>query len=265
MTIVSRPSSVPSLLGGSIELPVHACGHEPRDRGLAVDRRARARAVASPSSAPGKMGLPLAAQFASPRLARHRRRRPAGGRRRDQRRPVARRRGARPGGARVASAHAARPPRARRPTAPRRPRASDVVVLIVPVMLDDEQQPDYRYMDAAVDVDRARASTRARWSSSRRRCRSATRAAGSRRASRRSAACGPTSDFFVAFSPERLYSGAALRNLATYPKLVGGIGDGVDRPRGRLLRRASSTPRSWRCRTPRPPSSRSSPTRRTAT
>jgi nucleotide sugar dehydrogenase len=31
-------------------------------------------------------------------------------------------------------------------------------------------------------------------------------------------------DFLVAFSPERLYSGAALRNLATYPKLVGGIG-----------------------------------------
>jgi nucleotide sugar dehydrogenase len=31
-------------------------------------------------------------------------------------------------------------------------------------------------------------------------------------------------DLFVAFSPERLYSGAALRNLATYPKLVGGIG-----------------------------------------
>jgi nucleotide sugar dehydrogenase len=34
----------------------------------------------------------------------------------------------------------------------------------------------------------------------------------------------PDVDFFVAFSPERLYSGAALRNLATYPKLVGGIG-----------------------------------------
>jgi UDP-N-acetyl-D-mannosaminuronic acid dehydrogenase len=30
--------------------------------------------------------------------------------------------------------------------------------------------------------------------------------------------------FLVAFSPERLYSGAALRNLATYPKLVGGVG-----------------------------------------
>ncbi len=32
-------------------------------------------------------------------------------------------------------------------------------------------------------------------------------------------------DLFVAFSPERLYSGAALRNLATYPKLVGGLGE----------------------------------------
>ncbi len=31
-------------------------------------------------------------------------------------------------------------------------------------------------------------------------------------------------DLFVAFSPERLYSGSALRNLATYPKLVGGLG-----------------------------------------
>jgi UDP-N-acetyl-D-mannosaminuronic acid dehydrogenase len=34
----------------------------------------------------------------------------------------------------------------------------------------------------------------------------------------------PDQDLLVAFSPERLYSGAALRNLATYPKLVGGIG-----------------------------------------
>ena len=32
-------------------------------------------------------------------------------------------------------------------------------------------------------------------------------------------------DFFVAFSPERLFSGAVLENLAVYPKLVGGIGE----------------------------------------
>jgi len=31
-------------------------------------------------------------------------------------------------------------------------------------------------------------------------------------------------DFHVAFSPERLFTGAVFRNLATYPKLVGGIG-----------------------------------------
>ncbi|MCJ7711214.1 MAG: nucleotide sugar dehydrogenase, partial [Chloroflexi bacterium] len=31
-------------------------------------------------------------------------------------------------------------------------------------------------------------------------------------------------DFFVAFSPERLFSGAVLANLAAYSKLVGGIG-----------------------------------------
>lgn len=30
-------------------------------------------------------------------------------------------------------------------------------------------------------------------------------------------------DVLIAFSPERLYSGAALANLATYPKLVGGL------------------------------------------
>ena len=45
-------------------------------------------------------------------------------------------------------------------------------------------------------------------------------------APRLAAASGATldDDLFVAFSPERLYSGAALKNLAMYPKLVGGIG-----------------------------------------
>jgi UDP-N-acetyl-D-mannosaminuronic acid dehydrogenase len=31
-------------------------------------------------------------------------------------------------------------------------------------------------------------------------------------------------DVYIAFSPERLFSGAVFRNLATYPKLVGGVG-----------------------------------------
>ena len=73
-------------------------------------------------------------------------------------------------------------------------------------------------------VDRARASIPARRSSSRRPCRWATPA--SRFGPRLEAVSGLAieRDFFVAFSPERLYSGAALKNLATYPKLVGGLG-----------------------------------------
>jgi nucleotide sugar dehydrogenase len=100
---------------------------------------------------------------------------------------------------------------------------ADVVVLIVPVMLDDEQQADYRHMDAAVasigpgihagstvifETTLPVGDTRGRF------------------VPRLEASSGlrAETDFFVAFSPERLYSGAALRNLATYPKLLGGIG-----------------------------------------
>ena len=102
-------------------------------------------------------------------------------------------------------------------------RDADVVVLIVPILLDDEQQPDYRHMDAAVaaigpgihagstvifETTLPVGDTRGRF------------------VPRLEAASGlvAETEFFVAFSPERLYSGAALSNLATYPKLVGGIG-----------------------------------------
>ena len=69
---------------------------------------------------------------------------------------------------------------------------------------------------------------------------------------------------FVAFSPERLYSGAAL---ATW-RPIRSSSVASDRPRPPApppSTTASSMPRSWRCRRPRPPSSRSSPTRPTAT
>lgn len=220
MTIVSRPSSVQSLLGGSIELPVHACGHGP-----AVDVSPW---VAEPGTAgrvavvgAGKMGLPLCAQFADhgwhviavdvqqsvvdainegrshvteePGLAEL-----------------------------IATAHAGGRLTATTDGAAAA-RDADVVVLIVPVMLDDEQQPDYRYMDAAVasiapgvhpgslvifETTLPVGDTRDRFTPP------LEEASGLR----------VEADFFVAFSPERLYSGAALRNLATYPKLVGGVG-----------------------------------------
>ncbi len=220
MTIVSRPTAVKSLLGGSIELPVRACGHEPATQAspwLGVDGTAGTVAVVGA----GKMGLPLCAQFADhgwhviavdvqesvvdainagrshvteePGLAEL-----------------------------VAAAHAGGRLRATT-DGTAAARQADVVVLIVPVMLDDEQQPDYRFMDSAVasiapgvhpgslvifETTLPVGDTRHRFTP------------------RLAEASGlmPDQEFFVAFSPERLYSGAALRNLATYPKLVGGIG-----------------------------------------
>ncbi len=43
-------------------------------------------------------------------------------------------------------------------------------------------------------------------------------------------------DFFTVFSPERVYSGRIFRDLADYPKLVGGLSDAGERSRLRALR-----------------------------
>ncbi len=219
--IVARPTATgPSMLGGSIELPVASCEHEPaRPVSPWTGEPGTAGSVAVVGA--GKMGLPLCAQFAShgwtviavdvqeavvaainegrshvgeePGLAEAVRREHTAGRLR----------------ATTDAATAA--------------READVVVLIVPVMLDDEQRPDHRYMDAAVasiapgihagstvifETTLPVGDTRSRFTP-------VLEEASGLVADR---------DFFVAFSPERLYSGAALRNLAQYPKLVGGLG-----------------------------------------
>jgi nucleotide sugar dehydrogenase len=220
MTIVSRPSSVQSLLGGSIELPVHACGHEPATEVHPWTGEPGTAGVVAVVGA-GKMGLPLCAQFADhgwhviavdvqqsvvdainegrshvveePGLATA-----------------------------VQEAHGSGRLRATTDGATAA-RESDVVVLIVPVMLDDEQQPDYRFMDAAVDsiAPGVHAGSLVIFET--------TLPVGDTRerfTPRLEGASGLTADrdFFVAFSPERLFSGAVFRNLAAYPKLVGGIG-----------------------------------------
>ncbi|HYU50074.1 MAG TPA: nucleotide sugar dehydrogenase [Candidatus Limnocylindria bacterium] len=221
MTIVRTPSHPsPSLLGGSIDLPPNPCRHgEARPARPWLGEPGTAGTVAVVGA--GKMGLPLAAQYAShgwsvmavdiqqtvvdeinagrshvdqePGLAAH-----------------------------VRDAHKAGLLRATL-DAEAAARDADVVVLIVPILLDDEQQPDYRHMDAAVaaigpgihagstvifETTLPVGDTRGRF------------------VPRLEAASGlvAETEFFVAFSPERLYSGAALSNLATYPKLVGGIG-----------------------------------------
>ena len=169
------------------------------------------------------MGLPLAAQFASHGWRVIAVDVNAGRRRRDQRRPRPRRRGARPRRARRARPT---PPAASgpRPTARRPPATSDVVVLIVPVMLDDEQQPDYRYMDAAVGsiAPGVRAGATVIFET--------TLPVGDTRDRFAPAARGRDRPRRRPRLLRRVLAGApvhrrrASANLATYPKLVGGIG-----------------------------------------
>ncbi|HEX7544346.1 MAG TPA: nucleotide sugar dehydrogenase [Candidatus Limnocylindrales bacterium] len=220
MTVVSRPSGVKSSLGGSYALPIRPCRHAPA--------RSLTPWVTQPGTAgravvvgAGKMGLPLAVQF-----ARHGWHVTAVDVNPDVvaainagRSQIA----AEPGLAEgVAEVHAAGLLEATSDAAAA-VHGADVAVLIVPVMLSEEHEPDYRYMDPAVDSISAGVHagltvifettlpigvTRGRFTP------------------RLEAASGLTAerDFFVAFSPERLFSGAVFANLATYPKLVGGIG-----------------------------------------
>jgi nucleotide sugar dehydrogenase len=221
MTITNRPSSAaPSLLGGSIELPARTCRHADQPL-VAPWQGAPGTAGRVTIVGAGKMGLPLAVQFAGhgwdvtavdvqPAVVDSIN---AG------KNHVTEEPGLTEG---VASAHAAGRLRATLDGAAAAATA-DVVVLIVPVMLDDEQQPDYRYMDAAVEsiAPGVHPGSTVIFET--------TLPVGDTRnrfGPRLEAVSGLAieGDFFVAFSPERLYSGSALRNLATYPKLVGGLG-----------------------------------------
>jgi nucleotide sugar dehydrogenase len=220
MSIVRRPSGGASMLGGSIHLAATPCTHAPARRATPwTGEEGTAGTVAVVGA--GKMGLPLAAQFAAhgwevvavdvnPAVVDA----INAGRSHVDEEPgladlVARVHGEGHLRATVDAARAA--------------RDADVVVLIVPVMLDAEHRPDYRYMDPAVasiapgvhagstvvfETTLPIGDTRGRFAP-------ALEAASGLVADR---------DFFVAFSPERLFSGAVLENLATYPKLVGGIG-----------------------------------------
>ncbi len=221
MTIVRTAPSGPSLLGGSIELPVTPCVHgtpkmvtpwtgEPGTVGRVVVVGA------------GKMGLPLAVQFAEHgwHVTAVDINAEAVAAINEGRSHVTEEPGL---PERLAAVHAAGRVDATTEAAPA-VRAADVVVLIVPVMLDDQQHPDYRHMDAAVssiapgvhqgltvifETTLPVGDTRGRYAPK-------LAQASELEADR---------EFFVAFSPERLYSGAVFRNLATYPKLVGGIGE----------------------------------------
>jgi nucleotide sugar dehydrogenase len=108
---------------------------------------------------------------------------------------------------------------------------ADVVVVIVPVMLSDAATPDYRFIDAAAEaVGRGLQAAMLRGGPTLV-IFETTLPVGDTRgrlSEMLSAASGlPAGDhdrgFLLAFSPERVFSGRVFRDLATYPKLVGGI------------------------------------------
>ncbi len=220
MTIVSQPSRVPSFLGGSITPPVNPCTHDaPRSVSPWIGEPGTAgRAVVVGA---GKMGLPLAVQF-----GRHGWNVTAVDVNPDVVASINEGRShvtEEPGLAGAVAEVHKKGLLSATTDAAGAVRHADVVVLIVPVILDEAHQPDDRYMDAAVEsiLPGVHAGltvifeTTLPIGDTRNRFLPRIEAAGD---------LIGDEDVFVAFSPERLYSGAVFANLATYPKLVGGVG-----------------------------------------
>ncbi|MEX0801438.1 MAG: nucleotide sugar dehydrogenase [Dehalococcoidia bacterium] len=103
-------------------------------------------------------------------------------------------------------------------------RRSDVVVVIVPVLLTGDKQADLSMMEAAASDVAAGLQKGALVIFE------TTLPVGATRNTlgpilERGSGLKAGADFGLAFSPERVFSGRILRDLATYPKIVGGIDD----------------------------------------
>ena len=99
---------------------------------------------------------------------------------------------------------------------------SNQVVIVVPVIVDEEANPDFRAIDAATN-DVAKGLTKGCLVNY-----ETTLPIGTTRQrflpmleSESALVCG--SDFFLCYSPERVYSGRIFSDLKRYPKLVGGV------------------------------------------
>lgn len=114
---------------------------------------------------------------------------------------------------------------------------SDVVVIVVPLVVDDESRPDFSILDAATESVACglQPGTLVAYET--------TLPVGTTR-NRLSVALAQRSglsageDFHVVFSPERVYSGRVFADLRRYPKLVGGL-DAASEERGRLFYEAA--------------------------
>jgi UDP-N-acetyl-D-glucosamine dehydrogenase len=100
----------------------------------------------------------------------------------------------------------------------------DLVIAVPPLAVDDAARPDYRILDAVIaDIGRGlrpgtvvSVETTLPVGTTRERIAPALEQLSGLRSEE---------DFFTVHSPERVYSGRIFRDLATYPKLVGGLSD----------------------------------------
>jgi nucleotide sugar dehydrogenase len=118
--------------------------------------------------------------------------------------------------------------RAQTDTAAAVAEGADLVIAVPPLVVDAHAQPDWRILDSVVEdvagglraaADAGRTGTVV--------CVETTLPVGTTRtrispALAAGSGLEPERDFFVAFSPERVYSGRIFADLRRYPKLVGG-------------------------------------------
>lgn len=109
-------------------------------------------------------------------------------------------------------------------------RGSDAVVVAVPLFVDEDAKPDFRAMDSAATAigQGLRAGALV--------CFETTLPVGTTRERmtpilERESGLRAGTDFFVVFSPERVFTGRVFADLRRYPKLVGGI-DAASTERG---------------------------------
>lgn len=101
---------------------------------------------------------------------------------------------------------------------------AEAVVVVVPLIVDDDAQPDFRAMDAATDAigKGLQPGTLVSYETT-----LPVHTTRKRFAPRLAELSGLTlgEDLFVCFSPERVYSGRIFADLRKYPKIVGAIDD----------------------------------------
>ncbi len=119
-------------------------------------------------------------------------------------------------------------------------RQSNVVVIVVPVGLTPEKRADFAALDAAAGAVAAGLQpqtlvvleTTVPLGTTRRRLGAALEASGLRLGN----------DFFLAYSPERVFVGRVLTDLRRYPKIVGGVDDESARRAAAFYEKALDAP-----------------------